>query len=72
MRGNVARFINHSCGPNCYAKTVFARGKNRVLIFAKRDIAAGEEVVYDYMVCIGVLLKTNNGVGVVFAFTDCV
>jgi SET domain-containing protein len=42
--GNVARFINHSCDPNCEA--VIERG--RVFIHAMRDIRAGEELGYDY------------------------
>ncbi|RPE66932.1 hypothetical protein EDC62_2006 [Tibeticola sediminis] len=42
--GNAARWINHSCEPNCEAET---RG-TRVFIKALRDIAAGEELHYDY------------------------
>lgn len=42
--GNVARFINHSCDPNCEA--VIEKG--RVYIEALRDIEPGEELGYDY------------------------
>lgn len=42
--GNDARFINHSCAPNCQA--VIER--RRVFIDAIRDIAPGEELFYDY------------------------
>jgi len=42
--GNVARFINHSCDPNCEA--VIEKG--RVFIEALRDIEPGEELGYDY------------------------
>jgi SET domain-containing protein len=42
--GNDARFINHSCEPNCESE--IERG--RVFIDAIRDIAAGEELFYDY------------------------
>jgi len=42
--GNDARFINHSCAPNCQA--VIER--RRVFIDARRDIAPGEELTYDY------------------------
>jgi SET domain-containing protein len=42
--GNEARFINHSCEPNCESVIV---GK-RVFIHALRDITSGEELVYDY------------------------
>jgi uncharacterized protein len=44
--GNDARFINHSCGPNC--ESVIER--RRVFIDALRDIAAGEELSYDYQI----------------------
>ncbi len=46
--GNAARFINHCCQPNCFTKPVVVEGKNRILIFAKRDIMPGEELSYDY------------------------
>jgi len=42
--GNEARFINHSCEPNCAAVT----DKRRIFIEALRDIRAGEELLYDY------------------------
>src|SRR5689334_5267709 len=42
--GNEARFINHSCAPNC--ETVIER--SRVFIEAIRDIEPGEELGYDY------------------------
>jgi SET domain-containing protein len=42
--GNEARFINHSCAPNC--EVVIEGG--RVFIHSLRDIARGEELVYDY------------------------
>jgi len=44
VNGTDARFINHSCDPNCEA--VDDRG--RIFIEAIRDIAAGEELFYDY------------------------
>ncbi len=42
--GNDARWINHSCEPNCEAQ----EEKGRVYIHALRDIARGEELNYDY------------------------
>lgn len=49
MRGNAARYINHSCAPNCYSKTIALDNKRHVVvIFAKRRIQRGEELVYDY------------------------
>ena len=35
--GNSARWINHSCGPNCEARQIRIDGHNRVFIHAKRD-----------------------------------
>jgi SET domain-containing protein len=43
--GNEARFINHSCAPNCEA--VIVDGK-RIYIEALTDIPVGVELVYDY------------------------
>ncbi|KAJ2289305.1 Histone-lysine N-methyltransferase setd1b [Coemansia sp. RSA 2706] len=46
--GNVARFINHSCEPNCIARTILADGTKRIVIYASQDIMVDEEVTYDY------------------------
>ena len=43
-RGNTARYINHSCDPNCEARIE----DGRVLIFALSKIAHGEELTIDY------------------------
>ena len=42
--GNVARFINHSCRPNCYAHII----DGTIWIRAARNIRSGEELTYDY------------------------
>lgn len=42
--GNAARWINHACRPNCKAE----EEEGRIFIDARRDIAAGEELFYDY------------------------
>ncbi|KIW24817.1 uncharacterized protein PV07_10507 [Cladophialophora immunda] len=47
-RGNLSRFCNHSCSPNCYVELWHVEGKVRAGIFAARDIEAGEELVFDY------------------------
>jgi SET domain len=47
-QGNVARFINASCEPNCYTKIITFDGAKRIAIYAKRDISEGEELSYDY------------------------
>ena len=44
MRSNIARYINHSCKPNCEPEIV----RGRVFIDAIKSIKAGEEFVYDY------------------------
>ena len=36
MAGNEARFINHSCEPNCYSKIITIENKKKIMIFAKR------------------------------------
>ena len=43
-KGNSSRWINHSCAPNCYTDEI----DGRVYIVALRNIAAGEELNYDY------------------------
>jgi hypothetical protein len=42
--GNIARFINHSCTPNCYFEIV----DKTIWIRAARNIRRGEELTYDY------------------------
>lgn len=58
--GNVARWLNHSCSPNCIA---FVHGhesgdlkKDRVFIEALRDIKPGEELTYNY----GIMLEQRH------------
>ena len=45
-RSNLARYINHSCTPNCEAE-VDERAK-RIRIYATRRIEPGDELAYDY------------------------
>ena len=42
--GNISRFINHACKPNCYSQIV----EKEIWIKAGRNIEAGEELTYDY------------------------
>ncbi|KAI1723082.1 SET domain-containing protein [Ditylenchus destructor] len=55
--GNYARFINHCCRPNCYARIVSVSGTNngytsgvnkRIIVYSKSTIEKGEELTYDY------------------------
>ena len=52
VRGNIARWINHSCKPNCEAILHEDEGddrrKDKVFIEAIRDIEPGEELSYNY------------------------
>lgn len=47
-KGNEARFINHSCDPNCETQKWNVLGEVRIGIFAKRDIEENEELTFDY------------------------
>jgi len=44
--GNIARFINHSCTPNCWTEVV----DKTIWIRAARTIWPGEELTYDYSI----------------------
>ena len=46
MLGNVARYINASCSPNCYTQIITAGENKRIVIYAKRDIRREEELCY--------------------------
>ncbi len=50
--GNDARFVNHSCRPNCYSQII----DGRIWIRAARNIEAGEELTYNY--------NTNGDAGI--------
>ncbi len=49
IRGNAARWINHSCKPNC---VTHEDEEGRVFIEAKRKIHPGDELTYDYRLTI--------------------
>lgn len=42
--GNVARYINHSCTPNCYTRVI----GETIWIIAAKNIRKGEELTYNY------------------------
>ena len=50
LTGNRARFINHSCDPNCKTKTVtdVVKQMKKIVIYCCRKIEVGEEICYDY------------------------
>ncbi|KAJ3246741.1 DNA-binding transcription repressor [Chytriomyces hyalinus] len=47
-KGSDARFVNHSCDPNCRIEKWSANGEYHVGIFADKDIEMGSELTYDY------------------------
>lgn len=54
FRSNAARWINHGCTPNCESETEEDDSgrpeKERVYIHAIRNIKAGDELTYDYLI----------------------
>ena len=60
VKANIARWINHSCDPNCEAVVEEDdKGrphKDKVFIEAIRDIKAGEELTYNY----GIVLEERH------------
>lgn len=47
-KGNISRFINHSCDPCAMTQKWTVNGELRVGFFSTRDINAGEEITFDY------------------------
>jgi len=49
-KGNLGRFCNHSCNPNCYVDKWVVGERLRMGIFTERYVQAGEELVFNYNV----------------------
>jgi serine/threonine protein kinase len=47
-KGGLARYINHSCDPNCKVERWKVRGILRAAVVTLRDLKAGEELTFDY------------------------
>lgn len=47
-KGNLSRFINHSCDPNSESQKWSVNGESRIGIFSTKDIAKDEEITYNY------------------------
>ncbi|KAM6971552.1 LOW QUALITY PROTEIN: histone-lysine N-methyltransferase 2C-like [Tautogolabrus adspersus] len=48
ITGGPARYINHSCAPNCITEVVTVEKENKIIISSCRRIQRGEELSYDY------------------------
>ena len=46
--GNIARFINHSCDPNCVTRKWTVMKETAIGIFSRKDIQEDEELSFDY------------------------
>ena len=57
-RGGIARFINHSCTPNCTAKIIKVEGSKRIVIYALRDI--GQSKSFNQTCCIWRMLTKDR------------
>ena len=53
-KGGIARFINHSCTPNCTAKIIKVDGTRRIVIYALRDIAQSKYLLVFFCVTIDI------------------
>ena len=49
-KGNLGRFCNHSCNPNCVVDKWVVGDKLRMGIFVSREVKSGEELVFNYNV----------------------
>lgn len=62
IRGNISRFVNHSCSPNCDARV--SEDQQRIEIVSIGDIKKGEELTIDYRLKEGIpipcLCKATN------------
>ncbi len=47
-KGGIARYINHSCNPNCTMEIWTVKGVKRAAVFPLRDLLPNEELTFDY------------------------
>jgi len=47
-KGNISRYINHSCDPNAETQKWTVNGELRIGFFSVKPIQAGEEITFDY------------------------
>eukprot|EP00127_Corallochytrium_limacisporum_P005750 Clim_evm129s210 gene=Clim_evmTU129s210 len=46
--GGIARFMNHSCEPNCTAQVITVNNEKRICVYARKALDVGDEITYDY------------------------
>ena len=63
--GNLSRFVNHSCTPNCRVEKWNVLGETRVGFFAKQKIEKGTELTIDYQ------FSTIAGTGLLTGMQKC-
>lgn len=47
-KGNLSRFLNHSCSPNCETQKWIVGGKIKIGLFTLKSVKAGSELTFDY------------------------
>ena len=47
-KGNISRFFNHSCDPNCETQKWTVNGELRIGFFTRRSVSFDEELTFDY------------------------
>lgn len=47
-KGNLSRFLNHSCSPNCETQKWIVKGKIKIGLFTLKSVKAGTELTFDY------------------------
>jgi hypothetical protein len=47
-KGNLSRFLNHSCSPNCETQKWIVGGRIKIGLFTLKTIKAGSELTFDY------------------------
>lgn len=47
-KGNLSRFLNHSCAPNCETQKWIVGGRIKIGLFTLKSIKCGTELTFDY------------------------